>query len=361
MEGVSHLSLSFIHTGDVHIGRPFAGLPTLLRNKRRQEVLNTFLEIIDYAYNKEVDFLFIAGDLMDHQDLKRQELKALKEGFEKIPNIHICLIAGNHDPLLQEADFYNKIDWGNNVHILTHQPLHFKDKDTIIYGQSWKEKVAKDTIDMPKLPMDGYHILLAHGDVDGSGAYNTLSKSYLEEQKFDYVAMGHIHKPQALGERIYYCGSPEALGFGEEGEHGFIYGTLDDRHNISITMMPLSHRQYIHLDIPCNADTKEEELLQQLKQELQKNHLYRLRLQGDYSYAIDPKRILKQAERLCFYAEAQEEREENMDIEHLLKIHDQDLIGEFIRYMQSKPSNEVRERALEIGIELLLKEEGMGL
>jgi exonuclease SbcD len=41
---------------------------------------------------------------------------------------------------------------------------------------------------------------------------------------FDYAALGHIHKPQRMGGRVRYSGSPMAYSFGAEEAHekGFV-------------------------------------------------------------------------------------------------------------------------------------------
>jgi exonuclease SbcD len=86
-------------------------------------------------------------------------------------------------------------------------------------------------------------VLLGHFSVDvaQAGGMNrlmmlggdfTLNVHELEALPFDAILLGHIHKPQHLGERTSYCGSPEAVGFGEEGEtKGFIMVGIgpDDR------------------------------------------------------------------------------------------------------------------------------------
>jgi len=78
---------------------------------------------------------------------------------------------------------------------------------------------------VPGLPS----ILLGHFSVDmgeagqqrrlmGMGGDWTLNAQELLSLGFDYYALGHIHKPQEIGANMAYCGSPEAVDFGEEEE-----------------------------------------------------------------------------------------------------------------------------------------------
>ena len=56
-----------------------------------------------------------------------------------------------------------------------------------------------------------------------------LDKNYLDQLGFDYIALGHIHKPIIISDNMAYCGSPEPLDFGEIGEHGIIQGIIEGR------------------------------------------------------------------------------------------------------------------------------------
>ena len=54
-----------------------------------------------------------------------------------------------------------------------------------------------------------YEILLAHG---GDEKHCPFRVKKLEESGFDYIALGHIHRPQALmKDRIIYAGALEPI------------------------------------------------------------------------------------------------------------------------------------------------------
>jgi DNA repair exonuclease SbcCD nuclease subunit len=74
----------------------------------------------------------------------------------------------------------------------------------------------------------GFHVLLAHGSVSGPMQIGTQPRSLAHDiqlpldelQRFDFVALGHIHQGQRLNEAgtIWYAGSLMRNGFGEELE-----------------------------------------------------------------------------------------------------------------------------------------------
>ena len=62
------------------------------------------------------------------------------------------------------------------------------------------------------------------------------------ENFFDYIALGHIHSPQKLGEKIVYPGSIERVSFAEEGEEKkFVYAEIGGS-NPRIEFIPLNCR-----------------------------------------------------------------------------------------------------------------------
>lgn len=80
----------------------------------------------------------------------------------------------------------------------------FKDKNTIIYGYSWDRPIIRennlfenfrDHIDREK-----NNILILHGDIASSSDYLPLNLNKLKSFHMDYIALGHIHKPEILEE-----------------------------------------------------------------------------------------------------------------------------------------------------------------
>ena len=69
------------------------------------------------------------------------------------------------------------------------------------------------------------NILLLHG---GTKDQLDIDFRVFVDSKFDYVALGHIHKRDMLGDNVAYAGSLVALDHTETGEHGFVVGNVDE-------------------------------------------------------------------------------------------------------------------------------------
>jgi len=110
-------------------------------------------------------------------------------------------------------------------------------------------------------------VLLGHFSVDlaQAGGQNrlmmlggewTLNVHDLAALPFCYVALGHIHKPQTLHEQpwIGYCGSPEAVTFGEEGERkAFVLASIEPSGVVSLEWVATPYRRFVTIDLGNGA------------------------------------------------------------------------------------------------------------
>lgn len=76
----------------------------------------------------------------------------------------------------------------------------------------------------------------------------------LEESGFDYIALGHIHRPQALmKDRIIYAGALEPIDRNDVGPHGYVKGEITEA-GVHTQWIPCAMRSYIHLEVPVNTE-----------------------------------------------------------------------------------------------------------
>ena len=84
-----------------------------------------------------------------------------------------------------------------------------------------------------EIPQDGTNVLLMHQFLAGADVCDSeeLSVGGLDQvdvstvDAFDYVALGHLHRPQSVGrESVRYCGSPLKYSFSEAGHKKSVTG-----------------------------------------------------------------------------------------------------------------------------------------
>lgn len=353
--------MKFIHIADVHLGaEPDKGYPWSKR--RAEEIWRTFREVLHVAEQEQADLLFIAGDLFHRQPLLR-ELKEVNYLFGKLSRTQVVLIAGNHD-YLQEGSTYQKFQWEENVIFLNGREcecVEFSDLQTIVYGFSYYDREIREPLYHQIQANQGRagaqcHILLAHG---GDEKHIPIDKRQLAAAGFDYVALGHIHKPQFLVEgRIAYAGALEPLEIGDTGVHGYIMGQYENG-RLETEFVSFACREYVETDVysECGStDFSMQEQIEQLICTRGEQNIYRIHIQGYRDPEI--RYQTEQYRRLGNVLDVVDETEPDYDFEQLWKLHAQDAVGRYIEKLwdqdSAAPVNETARQALYYGLSAML-------
>lgn len=350
--------MKFIHIADVHLGAvPDPGCPWSA--SREKEIWNTFRRVIELAGKEGVDLLLIAGDLFHRQPLVR-ELREVNELFSMIPETHIVWMAGNHDYMKADSA-YRKMDWAENVYgFFSQEPevYNLSEINTWVYGLSYEQREITDNLYRRMKPYgkEGFHILLAHG---GDEKHIPFRKE--DGQGFDYVALGHIHKPGILvPDQMAYSGALEPIDRNDIGSHGFIYGKIEwknDTVRTRISFYPCASRSYLNLDVAIHSGTTQIGLERKIREAIQQKgsrNIYRIRIRG---YRNPDMEFDKEAlVHLGNIVEITDESRPCYDLEKLIVQQDGTLIGEYIRCFEGRDS-EVERKALYYGLQALLEQE----
>ncbi len=350
--------MKFIHTADIHWGmNPDSDKPW--SRDRAQAIRDTFSEIIRQAKIRDVDFLFIAGDLFHRQPLLR-DLKELNYLFSTIPQVQVVLIAGNHDRVRPNSALMS-FDWCPNVTWImdeTMSSVYFKNLNTEVHGFSYHTReITESRLDDVHAPDNQrIHILLAHG---GDASHLPLDKKLLSSSGFSYAALGHIHKPEIAPDFSYaWPGSPEPLDKTETGQHGMILGEIsgETRRVTSLEFIPLALAQYIPLVVHVSPATTNGELTNRIQEEIMRRgteHIYRFRIRGmrDPDILFDLEYLSQKMQVI----EVIDESEPQYDFSQLFADHPSDMIGFYIRALQKEEMSPVEKKALYYGIDALLR------
>lgn len=263
--------MKFLHTSDWHLGRSLYG-------RKRYDEFTAFLDWLSSTIEAEsIDVLLVAGDIFDTSTPSNRAQELYYRFLCKVSHSccrHIVVIAGNHDSpsflnapgeLLRALRVYvvgamtdrpedevivlnNK--QGNPEVIVCAVP-YLRDKDirTVLPGETMEDKNARliegvrnhyaDVCAIAELKQKEFeggghstgvpiiamgHLFTAGGKtVDGDGVRELYvgSLAHVGKEVFplsiDYLALGHLHVPQSVGdvESIRYSGSPIPMGYGE--------------------------------------------------------------------------------------------------------------------------------------------------
>ena len=253
--------MRILHTSDWHLGKK------LFKLDRRAEH-ELFLDwLIETVKNQNIEVLLMSGDVFDTPTPPHQSIELFYHFLHRLSHETRALsvfIAGNHDSgLLLEAPApllktHRVKVWGK-LHKETHQHWHTVDIDgervelcAIPFFRSY-ELINEEGGDVLEglsrylsRPSENKKILMLHhlaGEFLASGSEQVIGLTGVSSipaqllKDFDYVALGHIHKPQKIKDHIYYSGSPLAMRFSEKEEKSVII--LDSKNDLTPTKLAI--------------------------------------------------------------------------------------------------------------------------
>lgn len=239
--------MKILHLADLHLGKVIQE-QSLLEDQKY--MLN---EIIEKIKEEEIDIILISGDVYDRSipqadaiDLLDDFLNILIKDLKK----QVFIISGNHDSK-ERLGFGNKIfeneglfisskyegkikkvelqdEYGKlNIYMLPFiKPIEVKkyfDDESLSYDETIKKIIEKEDIDESQR-----NIILTHQFVTSIGEEVERTESEVltlggtdnvdisNYNKFDYVAIGHVHRPQRIGrDTARYAGTMLKYSFSE--------------------------------------------------------------------------------------------------------------------------------------------------
>ena len=357
--------MKFLHMADMHFDAPFSTLNSKknLGETRRLEQRNVFKNIIKYIKENNIDYLFIAGDLYEHEYVRRSTIEFINNCFKEIKNTKIFITPGNHDPYIKDS-IYDTYEFEENVYVFNKPEFQkYEDNNIVIYGMAFDSFYMNESVLENIRPENTskVNILLAHADLNGAKdedgfAYNPIAERYLKNTGFDYIALGHIHKNNfELNEDYVYPGSTIAFGFDELGAHGAIVGEIE-KHSLTKEFVKFDNRVFEELEIRVDGFNSKEDLIEYvLGFSLQKDYMYKLVLKGKRNFEINPRELIKSFENINVL-KIKDLTKLNYDLEELSR--ENNLKGIFIRKVLERGERENLtqdeiEKIIEIGIEAM--------
>jgi DNA repair protein SbcD/Mre11 len=243
--------MRLLHTSDWHIGRSLHGSDLLAE---QEEVLGRLAEVV---VAESVDVVLVAGDVYDRAVPSADATAVLDRVLMRLRSAGavVVLTPGNHDSA-RRLGFGAGLMARSGVHVRAvtpelDEPVLLSDEhgEVAVYGVPYLEpEVARHelglsegrsheavlTAAMDRIRADLFlrpgarSVVLAHAFVGGGvpsdserdicvGGVDLVPAAVFDG--VDYVALGHLHRPQTLTPRVRYSGSPLAYSFGEAGQH----------------------------------------------------------------------------------------------------------------------------------------------
>lgn len=274
--------IKFIHTADLHLDTPFTGLSEWnedLADRLKDATFSSFQNIIDLAIRENIDFLVISGDIFDSED---QSLSAQRKFISELKrlsnqNISTYFICGNHDPINSWLDSLDLPDSVYRFGSKLEKKTYKKDGEDMvdIHGVSFANSVVEENLaqeyEVANDPAT-VSIALLHGTLGTSSEhenYAPFSMDDIAAKKFDYWALGHIHKKEVAresGPAVVYSGNPQGRDFGETGSKGCFLVEIDGQNNLDYNFKPTQEVRFERIEIDLSDTEKLNDLLEKIEQ-----------------------------------------------------------------------------------------------
>ncbi|MFJ5920685.1 exonuclease SbcCD subunit D [Streptomyces ardesiacus] len=249
--------MRLLHTSDWHLGRRF-------HTKDLIPAQEAFLDhLVDTARSENVDAILVAGDLYDRAIPSLDAVRLFNRALHQLADLDvpIIMISGNHDSA-HRLGVGSGLFARAGIHLRTDPdtcdvPVVLDDADgpVAVYGIPYLEPSMVRT--QLEAEATSHHAVLTaaldriHSDLTNrqpagtrsvviAHAFVTPSSSPSEDQQvtesdserdlsvggvahvgadvfdgIDYVALGHLHRPQKVTDRVHYSGSPLPYSFSE--------------------------------------------------------------------------------------------------------------------------------------------------
>lgn len=353
-----------VHCADLHLDFPFScfAAESSKAKNLREEQFSVLGRIMHLIRKTGASFLLIAGDLFDGERVSKESLDLINNYFKSMPEVSICIAAGNHDPYTPTSP-YATYQWSENVHIFKDQLEYFEKDGIRIYGRSFTGYFSRKTLlqdekgQLPELDKSYTNILLMHGDTaNGNSVYNPIYINSLSEVGFDYAALGHIHKGgnvEYAGSTPYcYSGIPQGRGFDESGDCGVMLCQVS-QNGTKTKFVNTCIRRYIVKNINVTGCESNEDICSSILGECpQDNNLYKIILKGSLpeTFLVSPRRLQTILEDKYFYIKIKDQTQIESNLEVLR--NETTVKGLFVKNMLLQIADEnIQQEALKLGLQ----------
>lgn len=261
--------MKFAHLSDLHLGKRLHQFSLI---EDQKYILD---EIVRLLEKENTDAVILAGDIYDKMYPSAEAVSLFDYFIVELSKIDvkILVISGNHDSaeriaclgeITKKAGLYltpvyqGKVspitledEFGKiNIYLLPFiKPVHvryfFKEEKADNYTEALRIAIRE-----MKINKEERNILACHQFVTGASRTESeeISVGGLDNveagvfKDFDYVALGHIHRAQEMGDkRIRYCGTPLKYSFSEaEDKKSLTIVETKEKGRLEIKEIPLT-------------------------------------------------------------------------------------------------------------------------
>ncbi len=355
--------MKIIHCADIHADSKMGTHFTKEQAEaRRNEIVDSFAKMVEFARENGAKVIIIAGDLFDTKENQQKKIKQrIFYIIEQNPVIDFLYLRGNHD---EDVDFFEEKPIPNLKRFSKTRWQKYSYENIDIYGREFGSSIPLAAYSELNPDPDHINIVVLHGQIaeykpkDDAPA---ISLPKLTNKNIDYIALGHIHdfKIEKLDNRCSWCysGCLEGRGFDECGKKGFVL--IDVQNNkVKADFVPVSKRVVHEIPVKLSGVQNFSEIMRKITDSLagiSSKDIVQVDLTGELSEEteIEPESYRSALASDYFYVRVKDKTETKIDYTKYEK--DVSLKGEFIRLVKNQQnlSEEQKIKIIMTGIKAL--------
>jgi DNA repair protein SbcD/Mre11 len=219
-----------IHASDLHLGHPLWALPVhaaLDLDAFRHSAFRTLGRLVDLCLVERADFLLLAGDLIEGAVRNYKVGLRLVHELSRLEDAgtQVAWVRGNHDAENRVIANLLLPSHVTELGLSGVQTKEFADRGVMLVGRSYDRRACCEDLLASYPPRHDTLCTIGLLHTSGDGAitgdrYAPCRRSDLTRKGYDYLALGHVHQPTVLSERVAYSGCLQGRSFLESGARG---------------------------------------------------------------------------------------------------------------------------------------------
>lgn len=279
---------------DVHAHKhsQFSHPDTEFGTNRVRHIVSCLGQARDYAVTNQIKYVIIVGDLFHSRGILSVEVNNIvRDSIKTMKNVglDVIIVAGNHDQANKSGsitsvrgveEYADAIEDFTIMDSIAYMPYSDYRAEVVEWFQECRVRKVKQVF--AHIPVAGAE--LVKGYTSSSGYEITLEE--IQPEAFQFVAMGHYHKPQLLANNVFYVGSLLHHSFADVGQDKGFWDITFNSDKYKATFVPTEFPWFVEYVIPNKKG-----LVRFLKDYVPE-YFYKLKLNSELDFPEDLDNVL---------------------------------------------------------------------
>ncbi|MCS7477365.1 exonuclease SbcCD subunit D [Umezawaea endophytica] len=274
--------MRIVHAADIHLDSPMRGLSRFagddLARRLRRSSRDALENLVRLVVDERAQALVLAGDIYDGDwpDYATGKFFADQMDFLHQHGIRVFMVAGNHDA---ESVVTKAVRLPKNVDVLSTDQVETVIDGSLglaVHGQGYAVRAVRENLALsyPDRTPGLVNIGVLHTAVTGAEGhepYAPCTPSDLEKARYEYFALGHVHKHRVVngGQWVAaFSGNLQGRHVKETGPKGALVVDLEVDAPASVRFVPLDVARWADIRVDASDRRTFDDVLDSVEEHL---------------------------------------------------------------------------------------------